>query len=72
MGGVGFLGTPAGVCSFAVATYTTWKELYHGSLSFRNNIKKSDLKAYKFKSKTVTMKKINYKGKTTTKYKYHN
>lgn len=72
LGGVGFLGTTAGVGSFAVATYTSWKELYHGSLSFRNYIKKSDLKAYKFKSKTVYYEKINYKGKTTTKYKYHN
>ena len=72
LGGVGFLGNTAGVASFAVGVYSSVKETYKGSMSFKTYIKKSDKKGYKFRSKTVYYSKTKYKGKKTTKYRYHN
>ena len=73
LGGLGFFGGKrAGVANFAVATYVSWKETYKSSLSFKTYIKKSDKRGYKYKSKTVYYTNTKYRGKTTTKYRYHN
>jgi hypothetical protein len=67
-----FGGKRAGVANFAVATYVSWKETYKSSMSFKTYIKKSDKRGYKLKSKTVYYSNTKYRGKTTTKYRYHN
>lgn len=71
--GVGFFGgTPGAVASFLGGAAYSYREMYHGNLSFKTYIKRSPKSNKKFRIKTVYYERTNYKGKQTVRVRDEN
>ncbi|MFB4164906.1 hypothetical protein ACE1TI_14010 [Alteribacillus sp. JSM 102045] len=68
--GVGLIGgTPSAVASFLGGAAYSYREIFHGNLSFKSYYKRSPVEGKRIRVKTVFYEHTDYQGETTVRIK---